>query len=230
MTANDAGTTDNRLGARCAAVASIGAAVIHFAVAPMHWNDWVPSGVFFAAIGVFQLAWGFFAWSRPTRLLLAAGIAANVGLAALWVISRTAGAPFGPNAGEAESVEAAGICVLLLQCYVVMGAAWVLRGRYRAHMVSGLGRTLVLVGANTVMALAVTAGLASGLNGHQHHHGAPVDAEAGGGSAQETHAVTGHGSGPAATEQGRPVTDMKLNTGADHAPSSPDGHQHAHHG
>lgn len=178
MTAIDARKTDNRLAARCAAVASIGAAVIHFAVAPMHWKDWVPAGVFFASIAFFQLAWGFLAWSRPTRLLLATGIAANVGSAALWVVSRTAGAPFGPpNAGAAEAVEAAGICVLLLQCYVVMGAAWVLVRRYRAHaFFSGVGRTLVLVGANTVMALAVTAGLASGLHGHQRHHGTPVDA------------------------------------------------------
>lgn len=32
--------------------------------------------------------------------------------------------PFGPSAGEPEPVGAAGICVLLLQCYVVMGAGW----------------------------------------------------------------------------------------------------------
>ncbi|PND56152.1 hypothetical protein CRM90_18875 [Mycobacterium sp. ENV421] len=219
MTAKDARKIDNRLAARCAAVSSIGAAVIHFAVAPMHWKDWVPSGVFFASIAVFQLAWGFLAWSRPTRLLLAAGIAVNVGSAALWVVSRTAGAPFGPNAGAAEAVEAAGICVLLLQCYVVMGAAWVLLRRYRAHAFSGVGRTLVLVGANTVMALAVTAGLASGLQGHQHHHGVPVDAEAGRDAA--------HG---APAEPGRPVTDMKLSTAGEHPPSSSDGHQHDHHG
>jgi hypothetical protein len=85
------------------------------------------------------------------------------------------------------------------------------------------------VGANTVMALAVTAGLASGLQGHQHHHGAPVDAEAGRDPAHEAHGVTDHGSTPAVTEPGRPVKDMGLSTGGDHAPSGSDGHQHDHH-
>lgn len=242
--------TDSRLAARCAAVASIGAAVIHFAVVPMHWKDWLPSGVFFASIAVFQLMWGFVAWSKPTRLLLAVGVMGNAGSAALWVMSRTAGAPFGPNAGEAEAVEAAGIAVLLLQCYVVMGAAWALLRRYRADEVSGFGRALVLLGANTVMAGAVTVGLASALQGHGHHHGGPAGAEAELVPAHDAHvAVHDHhvaplipsGDGvtvpapPPGSESGLPVTDMSLTTdGERHSesltPAEPDGHQHDHDG
>ncbi|WP_179470164.1 hypothetical protein [Mycolicibacterium vinylchloridicum] len=223
--------TDSQLAARCAAVASIGAAVIHVAVVPMHWTDWLPSGVFFAAIAAFQLVWGFLAWSRPTRILLAAGAAANLGSAALWVMSRTAGAPFGPNAGVPEAVEAAGIAVLLLQCYVIMGAGWALLRRYRGDEISGLGRAVVLLGANAVMAGAVTVGLASGLQGQHHHHGGPAEAE----RAPGHHAdVTDHDLQvvPVAPP-GLPVTDMSLNTAGDHhsespAPAEADGHQHSH--
>ncbi|MBB3600880.1 hypothetical protein FHT40_000513 [Mycolicibacterium sp. BK556] len=223
--------TDSQLAARCAAVASIGAAVIHFAVAPMHWTDWKPSGVFFAAIAVFQLFWGFLTWLRPTQILLAAGVAANLGSAALWVMSRTAGAPFGPNAGVPEAVEAAGIAVLLLQCYVIMGAGWALLRRYRGDEISGLGRAVVLMGANAVMAGAVTVGLASGLQGQHHHHGGPAEAEQVPGHHADV--TTGHDRHEPAPAPGLPVTDMSLNTEGDHHPESAapveaDAHQHSH--
>lgn len=158
------------MAARAAATASIGAAVIHFAVTPAHWSNWLPSGIFFASIAVFQLVWALLAWARPPTLLLATGVVANAGFAALWVWSRTLGEPFGPNAGEPEAVQAAGICALLLECYIVMGATWAwLRGD-RAEPVSSFGSALVLIGANTIVAAAVTAGVASGLQGHDHHH------------------------------------------------------------
>jgi hypothetical protein len=230
-------------------VASIGAAVIHFAVIPMHWTDWVPSGVFFASIAVFQLIWGYLAWSYPTRLVLAAGILGNAGSVALWVMSRTAGAPIGPNAGEPEAVEAAGISVLLLQCYVVMGAGWALIRRYRAQEVSGFGRALVLLGANTVMVGAVTVGLASSLQGQHHHHGGATGAEAEQLPMHDAHLEGRDHHGvplapptggvaelePAAPELGAglPVTDMSLSTDGDPhseplAPQQADGHQHSH--
>lgn len=197
---------DNRLSARCAAVASIGAAVIHLGVAPAHWGDWVASGVFFAALAAFQLLWGFLAWSRPTALVLGAGIAVNAGSVGLWILSRTVGMPFGPHAGQPEAVEAAGICVLLLQCYVIMGALWTWLRSSRAQQVSGTGRALVLLGANSVMAVAVTVGLASGLQGHHHHEPAPLTTPAAPAAPAES----------AQTPHAEPVTNMGLHTGGDH--------------
>ena len=170
MATRETTKTDSRLAARCAAVASLGAAVIHFAVAPMHGRDWLPSGVFFAALATFQLIWAYFAWSRPGTWVLAAGIAANATAATLWVMSCLTGPPVGPSAGQPEAVGSAGICVLLLQIYVIMGAAWSWSRKVEPEEVSGFGRALVLMGANTVMAGAVTVGLAASLQGHHHHH------------------------------------------------------------
>ena len=214
MATNDVTKTDVRLAARCAALASLGAAFIHIAVAPMHWQDWPASGMFFAAIAVVQVVWAFFAWTRPAPALLAAGAAMNAGSIALWVMSRTAGAPFGPHAGQPEAVDAAGICALLLQCYVVMGAGWAWSRRDEAEQVSGFGRAVVLIAANTVMATAVTAGLASSLQGHQHHHDDVADAQ--GGSRVEPVA-------PKSPEAGLPVTDMSLHSAGE---SAADGHRH----
>jgi hypothetical protein len=173
--------TDSRLAARLAAISSFGAAVIHFAVLPTHWQQWTPSGLFFASIALFQLIWALTVRVWPTAAVLAAGILANVGAASLWVLSRTAGAPFGPHAGEPEAVEAAGICALLLECYVVMGAGWVwYRGR-RGEPISRFGNAVVLGGASAVIAAAATVGVASGLlNNHpaaagaEHAHHTPM--------------------------------------------------------
>ena len=222
--------TDSRLAARCAAIASLGAAVIHFAVIPMHWRDWLPSGYFFAALAVFQLLWAFVAWSRPGTLVLAAGIAANAGAAALWVMSCVAGLPVGPSAGQPEAAGAAGICVLLLQCYVVMGSMWAWTRQHQAEAVSGFKRAAVLIGANAVMAGAVAVGLVGSLHGQQHHHGGAVEAASDHHASHDAHVVeplaprVGGVTKPPvapAPEQGLPVTDMGLDLEAD-------GNQHHH--
>ena len=166
--------TDSRLAARLAAIASLGAAVIHFAVVPTHWQEWMPSGLFFVSIALFQLIWARVVLARPTTAVLAAGIAANVGAAALWAQSRTAGAPFGPHAGEPELVQAAGLCALLLEVYVVMGAGWVWYRGHQPEQISAFANVIVLLGAGTVIAAAATVGVASGL---QHGHHAPAGAE-----------------------------------------------------
>jgi hypothetical protein len=214
--------TDSALAARCAAIASVGAGLIHFAVMPAHWLQWWAAGLFFASIAVFQLMWAYLAWSRPRTLLLAAGIAANAGIAALWVASSTTGLPFGPGP---EAVDAAGICALLLECYVVMGAAWAWMQDYEPEAVSRFRSALVLLGANGVIAGTVCVGVASTFQGHDEHH-APLEAQRG------THTEVPHHrnspvappqsglpeapAAPAPEEAGLPVTDMALHADGDH--------------
>jgi hypothetical protein len=161
----------------CAAIASAGAGLIHFAVMPAHWLDWIWSGLFFALIAVFQLMWAFLAWSRPRAPMMALGIAGNAAAVTLWVASRTVGLPVGPHAGVPESVEAAGICVLLLECYVIMGAGWAWLQDYEPEAVSRFRSALVMLGANGVIAGTVCVGVASGFQGH--HHDGPVEAQRG---------------------------------------------------
>ncbi|MGQ9349081.1 MULTISPECIES: hypothetical protein [Mycolicibacterium] len=184
--------TDSRLAARLAALASLGAAVIHFAVVPTHWQEWMPAGVFFTSIALFQLLWARLVLARTTTPVLAAGIMLNLGAIALWAVSRTAGAPFGPHAGEAELVQAADLCALLLQIYVVMGASWVWYRGLQGQPVPFFGSALVLMGAVGVVALASTVGVASGL---QHGHHAPASADGGRGAAPEGGHGDHHGAG-----------------------------------
>ena len=140
MATRETTKTDSRLAARCAAVAS-GAAVIHFAVAPMHWRDGCRR-VFFCGTRHLPTDLGLAtAWSRPGTWVLAAGIAANATAATLWVMSCLTGPPVGPSI-KPEAAGSAGICVLLLQIYVIMGAAWSLvagSSRKRSGFRQGVG-------------------------------------------------------------------------------------------
>lgn len=176
MAPRTAAKTDSRLAARLAALASLGASVIHFAVAPAHWQEWMPAGVFFLSVALFQLIWARAVLARTTTAVLAAGIMLNVGAMALWALSRTAGAPFGPHAGQAELVQAADLCALLLQIYVVMGAGWVWYRGLQGEPVPAFANALVLMGAVGIVAMASTVGVASGL---RHGHHGPAGAEPG---------------------------------------------------
>ncbi len=85
------------------------------------------------SLALFQLVWARSALVHTTIPVLTAGVLVNAGALVLWAISRTAGAPFGPDAGHVELIAGADVCAMLLQMYVVMGAGWVwyrgLRGR-----------------------------------------------------------------------------------------------------
>lgn len=176
MASKAATRTDSRLALKLAALASFGAAIIHFAVVPTHWQEWLPSGLFFVSIALFQLIWARLVLARMTTSVLAAGIMLNVGAIALWALSRTSGAPFGPHAGEPELVRAADLCALLLQIYVVMAAGWVVYRGHHGEPIPAFGNAIVLFGATAVVALASTVGVASGLqHGHPEQAGAATD-------------------------------------------------------
>lgn len=221
MAPRTAKKTDSRLAARLAALASLGAAVIHFAVVPTHWQEWMPAGVFFASIALFQLLWARLVLARSTTPVLAAGIMLNLGAIALWALSRTAGAPFGPHAGEAELVQAADLCALLLQIYVVMGASWVWYRGLQGEPVPVFGSALVLMGAVGVVALASTVGVASGL---QHGH-APASADGGhhGTTPEDGHGEH-HGTTPEDAQSDHHGAGTEPEEGNDHGTTG----EHAH--
>ena len=170
--------TDSGLAARLAAFASLGAGVIHAAVVPAHWNEWMPAGVFFAAMALAQAGWALLILLRTTTPVLFFGIALNISAIALWAFSRSAGAPFGPHAGTAEHIQGADLCALLLEIYAVMGAGWVWRRGRRGESIPAFANALVSLGAAGVVILASTVGVTSGLR-HGHHDAGIGHVEAG---------------------------------------------------
>jgi hypothetical protein len=92
-----------RLVAEIAAVLSFGAGVVHVSAAGDHTE--VP--ILFAGfivVAVLQVALGArLLWRRPSRPLVAAGLALMVGSIGVWLVSRTVGLPF-PEDGHQEPV------------------------------------------------------------------------------------------------------------------------------
>jgi hypothetical protein len=87
-----------------AAALSLAAAGIHFAVISEHLEEDVLFGVLFFAFGWFQLIWAqvYLIWPRRQVALLA--IVINLGGVLVWLMSRTVGLPFGPEAWVPEQV------------------------------------------------------------------------------------------------------------------------------
>ena len=102
-TAHDARNTGH-ITLRIAGGASVVAGLVHYAAVPEHRAEWLLAALFFTIIGAFQVLWPVLVHVCRRRALWWAALAVNLGLLALWLISRTAGLPFGPEAGDPEPV------------------------------------------------------------------------------------------------------------------------------
>jgi len=147
------------------ATASVAAGVIHLAAIPEHWATYRLAGIFFIAIGAFEILWAVLLVVRPRRILYLAGAVVNVGTIATWALSRTTGLPFGPARGVPEAVGRPDVIATVLEELLVLGiilltAPWkpvpLPRRIYRA----GLAVTAAVAVLGTVWALAAMHGRA----------------------------------------------------------------------
>src|SRR5262245_17305277 len=169
------------------ALTSFAAAAIHFAVTGDHFQEGVAFGLFFAALAWAQLLWAVGILLAPSRLLLLAGLAGNLGVVAIWAVSRTAGLPVGPEAGTAESGGVADVAATIVELLIVSGTALLLtRG-------ASVETRRVRVSRAIPVALAVM-GLTSWaiFAGADHSHVEDAHEHADAGHADSEHADTGH--------------------------------------
>lgn len=146
-----------------AAALSLAAALIHLWVTPEHFKEWWGYGAFFLGTAVFQGAYGLalLRWPRPS--LFSLGIAANLGVVVLWLVTRTAGIPFfGPDAGEMETVGALDLAATAAELALVFVLAGLRFSRRPGLLPATRGgeRTLVPILA---LATVLLAGLALSL-------------------------------------------------------------------
>lgn len=165
--------TDTRVARFVAAFASLAAGVIHLAVTPGHWGEWVLSGVFFLALAAFQLVWAAGVSLVPSNRLLSLGLIANGASIALWGATRRWGLPVGPHAGTPEAVDLSGVLAVLLESVVVVTALWYLLPREQSTVLAAGSYRFALGGAAVVVLTLTAPGVATGLDhGHgSHGHG-----------------------------------------------------------
>jgi hypothetical protein len=140
------------------AALSVGAAAIHFAVVFEHFAEYTLYGVFFLVIAWAQLIWPVVLLWRPSRLWLWLGIAGNAIVLAVYVASRTAGLPFGPDLHNAESVGALDVVSCVLEFALIAGcAALVWRPSLMDRPVRHRGAVASAAGLVAVPALVIAA-------------------------------------------------------------------------
>jgi hypothetical protein len=111
------------------ALASAGAGVIHFLVTPEHFEEFLLFGLFFLVLGAFQVLWAGGMLAKPNTFVLLAGVVVSAVVIGIWVLSRTAGLPMGPEAGEAEAAALPDILSTVLEGVIVLGGTYLLLGR-----------------------------------------------------------------------------------------------------
>jgi len=139
---------------------SAGAAAIHFAVIFEHFTEYALYGVFFLVISWAQLIWAAIVMWRPSRLWLWLGVAGNAVVVAVYVASRTAGLPIGPDVGNPEPVGGLDVVSVVLEVALIAGCVALLwRPSLTARPVRRFGTlgTAASLAAVPAFVVAVTA-------------------------------------------------------------------------
>src|SRR3954468_19730584 len=131
-----------------AAVLSLLAAWVHFAYAASHLRQWWAYGAFFIAAGVGQALFAPLVLRRPGPLVAAVGIAGNLAIVGMYVLTRTAGAPLGPHAPAPEPAGAIALAPTAVELALVGVLLTLLGARTRR-----LAANLLLVGGAVLWAL-----------------------------------------------------------------------------
>jgi len=88
--------------AAVAAALSLLAAWVHLAYTASHFRQWWAYGAFFLAAGAGQALYAPLVVRRPAPAVALLGIAGNLAIVGMYVVSRTAGPPLGPHAHVPE--------------------------------------------------------------------------------------------------------------------------------
>ena len=145
--ARDAATAPPRTTVVVAALLSLGAAWVHLAYVAPHLRQWWAYGAFFLASGIGQALFAplILRWPRPW--LAVVGIAGNIAIVAMYVLSRTNGAPLGPHANVPERVGAVDLATTAAEVLTIALLVTILGGRARPLVANLLVAGGVLVWA-----------------------------------------------------------------------------------
>jgi len=151
------------------------AALVHAAMAPPHIADGAVLGWSFVVAAWLQLGVAVFAVTKPSARVWQATIALHVVLIGAWAVSRTAGLPFGPHAGEAESMTIVDLTTVGLEAAATIGALALLTVRPTGRLLFPIVPVLAVVAASVAVGSPDARDHhATGGAGDEHAHGDEV--------------------------------------------------------
>lgn len=127
-----------RVLAYLAAALSAAAGYAHFAYAESHFESWWAYGLFFVAAANLQVLLAILLVWRPRVWLPLVGIAGNLVIVAVYVISRTDGVPLGPHSRVVEEATAVDWLTTAAQVAIIVALLAMLDGRRRRWIINGL--------------------------------------------------------------------------------------------
>ena len=143
-----------------AAALSLLAALIHLWATPEHFEEWWGYGAFFLVAALAQALYAPLVLIWPTRMVMFWGIAGNLAIVALYLLTRTVGIPlFGPGAGEVEGVGFIDLCATASEAgiAVALGAALLRETTTERRRMILLIAAVVLVSVGHVVHLVLRA-------------------------------------------------------------------------
>lgn len=141
---------------RCLAVVSTLCAVIHFAVAGAHFQEYWAFGVFMLGAAWLQLTWAIAVTVRPSRVLLAAGAVLNAGVIIVYVVTRTLGDVVGPTPNDVEPVGFGDLfCTICEGILVAISVMLLFRSMSRSVARPQLAALMALVSTCAVVLLSL---------------------------------------------------------------------------
>lgn len=145
----------------CLAIVSLATAVIHFAVAGSHFQEYWLFGVFMLVVAWLQLLWAIGAVAMPGRVVLWSGVIVNTAIIGVYVVTRTVGDIVGPSPHEVEPFGFGdGLCTTL-EAVVVAGCCWLLAAKVD-RQVRRRGMVAASAATSTATAVLLSAALVAG--------------------------------------------------------------------
>src|ERR1044071_9506459 len=144
------------------AMLSTAAAVIHFAVAGGHFQEYWLFGLFMLGVAWFQLGWAAAAVFRPPRLLVSSGAVLNAAVIVVYILTRTVGDIVGPDPGDVEPAGFGDLLCTVAEAVIVAGCLWLLVTRVTRTVHRDRAGLAAAAGTGVLAALLSTALVAGG--------------------------------------------------------------------
>jgi len=171
----------------------VGAAAVHFALAPSHFGESTAEGIGFLLAAWLQVALAVAVLLKPSRAVVFAIIAVSAACIGAWAVSRLWGLPFGEHADHAEDVTVVDGLTVAMEAFTVVLAATLLSRSVRRF------RSGVFAFVAVVSVLGLTSALIAAPEARDHAAAAHGD---------ESVAVSGHIHGTTSSGSASQITDL----------------------